>query len=216
MWKTLCEDQIWAMDDFLSQDELDHVLEEWKLFKSFRVVEQQQEEYLIAPIYYHSNQPKRPPRSRKQIQRFVIEKLNTLYIDVLGKAAATENLTYGQFYFKENEPNVSRYDLHIEPDPEDDDRFGDCVFMLYLSDEDDGPLICPSEKDAQELINDTYEKSVANMKVKYVKETQSILPRKNRCVVVRNGTPHYVPVSTGIRKCVTGWSFIPQKLKPIK
>jgi hypothetical protein len=215
MWQNVCEDQVWIMDNFLSQEELDHILNEWKLFKDFRVVEQKQEEYLIAPTYYHSKQPKRPPRSRKQIQKFVIEKLNTLYVDVFGKTADTDNLTHAQFYFKENEPNISRFDLHIEPGPEDDDRFGECVFMLYLSDEDDGPLICPSEKDAQEFITDTYKQSVAKMNIKYVEKTQSILPRKNRCVVVRNGTPHYVPVSTGVRKCVTGWSFIPRKLKNV-
>jgi hypothetical protein len=47
MWQTLCKDQVWVMDNFLSQEELDHVLKEWKSFTSFRVVEQKQEEYLL-------------------------------------------------------------------------------------------------------------------------------------------------------------------------
>ena len=213
MWQNVCEDQVWVMDNFLSQQELDHVLKEWKSFTSFRVVEQKQEEYLLAPIYYHSKQPQRPPRTRKQIQKFVIEKLNTLYINVFGKAAETDNLTHAQFYFKESEPNVSRFDLHVEPGPQDKNSFGDCVFMLYLSDEEDSPLVCPSEEDAREFITDTYNKCIAEMNIKYVTETQSILPKQNRCVVVRNGTPHYVPTGKGIRKCITGWSFIPRKLK---
>lgn len=216
MWNELSENRLWIKDDFLSANELSHILLEWEKFSSFNTIEQKQEEYLLAPTYYHSKQPNRPPRSRKQIQKFVIEKLNILYMEVFGKEADTENLTHAQFYFKENEPNVSRFDLHIEPCPEDDDRFGDCVFMLYLSDEEDGPLICPSEEDAQELITDTYNESISKMNVTYVSETQTIIPKKNRCVVLRNGTPHYVPVGSGTRKCITGWSFTPRKLKRIK
>jgi hypothetical protein len=213
MWQTIATDQIWMQDDFLSEDELTHVLKEWELFTSFHTIEQKKEEYLLAPTYYHSKQPKRPPRSKKKIQTFVIDRLNTLYPNVFGKTADTDNLTYAQFYFKENEPNVSRYDLHVEPGPGEKNSFGDCVFMLYLSDEVDGPITAPSLADAQTLINDVYDKSVSEMVIRYVDQTVSIVPKKNRCVVMRNGTPHYVPTGSGVRKCITGWSFMPRKLR---
>jgi hypothetical protein len=215
MWKSMSPNQVWMQDDFLSEDELAHVLKEWEAFTSFHTIEQKEDEFLLAPTYYHSKQPKRPPRSKKRIQKFVIDKLNVLYEEVFGKKADTDNLTYAQFYFKESEPKVSRFDLHIEPGPGDENSFGECVFLLYLSDEVDSPIVAPSEKDAQHLTNDVYNESISKANVQYVEHTVSVLPKINRCVVVRTGTPHYVPVGTGVRRCISGWSFIPRKLKNI-
>ena len=138
MWKELAKDQVWVHDDFLSPSELKLVLKEWEQFKSFHTLEQKEDSYLLAPTYYHSKQPKRPPKLKKEIQKFVIKRLNTLYEVVFDKTAPDENLTYAQFYFKEAEPGVSRFDLHCEPGPNDKHNFGDCVFLLYLTDEQDG------------------------------------------------------------------------------
>lgn len=215
MWQELAKNQIWVCDNFLEQGDLDLVLGEWDKFTSFRTFEQKMDEYYVAPTYYHSRQPKRPPKNKKELQKIIIGKLNNLYSEKFGMIADDDNLTHAQFYFKENEPGVSRYDLHCEPGPNDANSFGQCVFMLYLTDEVDGELICPSERDAEPLFTKTYLESIKTMTVQYVDHTVSVLPKVNRCVVVRNGTPHYVPICSGRRKCVTGWSFLPKKLQHI-
>jgi hypothetical protein len=215
MWQELAEGKLWLCDNFLSHTELKIVFDEWEKFQKFRTIEQDPDEYYVAPTYYHSKQPLRPPRNRKEIQGFVIPKLNLLYQQMFGEVAPVTDLTYAQFYFKESEPGVSRFDLHCEPGPQSPDHFGHCVFMLYLSDEVDSPIVCPSLIDAAPMMTSIYDESVKNMNVEYVDNTVSVMPKTNRCIVLKNETPHYVPLGTGRRKCITGWSFLGQKLTHI-
>lgn len=211
-FKTVEPGKVWICDDFLSQSELNHVLKEWEEFKEWEVLEQQPDAYHVSNIHYSFERLDPTTFSPKdKIIESVVNRLNPLYRREFNEAAPKYNLDENQFYFKEHEIGKSRFDLHAEPTPDDIRSFGHCVFLLYLTDETDGAIICPSESDAKEagMIDEGFIDGVKGISIDWVKETIETLPKVNRCIVIKNGTPHHVPVCSGRRKCISGWSFLP-------
>ena len=213
--------KVWVCDDFLSQPELEHILNEWDKFGDWDTVEQEQDKAYVSNIYYSYERPKEQPtyQHKGRIVRNVVDRLNPLYKREFGEAAPKYgyDLVKNQFYFKEHKIGESRFDLHAEPTPADENSFGHCVFMLYLSDEVDGAIICPSEQDAADagMITDSFKDGVNGISIDWCKNTVETMPKVNRCIVMKTGTPHYVPPCSGRRKCITGWSFL-NKLPVIK
>jgi len=175
----------------------------------------------VSNIYYSYERPRELPsyEHKCKIVKNVVDKLNLLYGREFGEFASNyaPDLIQSQFYFKEHRVGKSMFDLHAEPTPADKDSFGHCVFMLYLSDEVDGAIICPSKQDAADagMINNEFKDGVKGITIDWCKNTIETIPKVNRCIVMKTGTPHYVPPCSGRRKCITGWSFL-DKLPTLK
>jgi len=206
-WKCLANNQVWIADNFLKADDVDFILDSWNSSAEYQEVAQMGMKYLVTPTNYHYNNVTNRVANYYEIQQKVLAELNLFYKSVIGKNAPTENLSYMQYFLKTAVPNVSFYDLHSEPSVNEKHHFGDAVFMFYLSDEIDGEIVFPNEKDAQPHITPPYEETCKLIKVEYVKETVSVTPKKNSCLVLRTGVPHYVNKCSGIRYCISGMSF---------
>lgn len=206
-WECLAYNQVWMKDNFLTDEMLELVLTSWNESAKYQEVAQGGMKYLVTPTDYHYNNVSNKINNYSTIQREILDTLNPFYLKKFGKTAPDENLSYIQYFLKTAVPNVSFYDLHCEPSTDETEHFGDAVFMLYLSDETDGELVFPTEADAQSKITPAYEETCKLINVKYVNETVSITPKKNRCVVLRTGVPHYVNVCSGMRYCISGMSF---------
>lgn len=204
-WNEVADNHVWVMDDFLSKNELDLILNNW--INPDTEIQQSGMKYLVNPTDYHYNGVMVKIANQQEVQTFVITKLNDLYTKVFGKKAPCTDLNYMQFFLKESTPNKSFYSLHSEPSVNEKEHFGEGVFMLYLSDEDDGEIVFPSEKDATPLFTKEYLKTLEEMTVTYSEKTVKIKPKKNRCVVLRTGIPHYVNMCSGTRKCISGMSY---------
>jgi hypothetical protein len=109
-----------------------------------------------------------------------------------------------QYFFKRNNPAAPvAFDLHAE----DVNIYGPMVFMLYLSDEVDGQLEIPTEEDAKEDWGKGFQDMVDNFPVQFSPTTISLLPKKNRCVVMSTGLAHRVRKCSGTRPNISGWPF---------
>jgi|AntAceMinimDraft_1070359.scaffolds.fasta_scaffold08667_2 hypothetical protein len=206
-WKCISDDQVWVTDNFLSNDQIDFILDSWNKSAEYQEVHQKGMKYLVTPTNYHYQGVNNTILEYNKIQDLILTQINLFYSDVFKKTAPTTNLSYLQYFMKTAVPNVSFYDLHCEPSVEETEHFGDAVFMLYLSDETDGEIIFPNEQDAQQYITPAYQETCRLINVNYVKETVSITPKKNKCVVLRTGVPHYVNKCSGYRYCIQGMSF---------
>ena len=210
-WKEHCNGNVWITENLLSDAELDLITANWK--QADTEVYQAGMKYLVTPTDYHYNGVMDKISNQQEIQQIVIGKLNVLYQKLFQKTAPDHNLNYMQFFFKEAVPNKSFYALHAEPSVNEKEHFGEAVFMLYLTDEIDGEIVFPSKEDAKPLFTNSYRKTLSEMTVTYSDNTTSILPKKNRCVVLRTGIAHYVNKCSGLRKCISGMSFAEDNYK---
>lgn len=206
-WKCLATNQVWVTDNFLKDKDVDFILDSWNSSAEYQEVAQSGMKYLVTPTNYHYNNVTNRVENYYEIQQKVLTELNPFYKSVFGKTAPTKDLSYMQYFLKTAVPNVSFYDLHSEPSINEEHHFGDAVFMLYLSDEIDGEIVFPNEEAAQLHITPAYKETCKLIEVKYVTETISITPKRNRCVVLRTGVPHYVNKCSGMRYCISGMSF---------
>ena len=92
-----------------------------------------------------------------------------------GQPIARENLTPVHLFAKEFDKNS-----FCAPHKEDPEIYGDWVFMLYLTDEQDG---------------------------EFTTDSISILPRRNRLLLCRTGFVHAVNHCTGRRLNISGWPY---------
>ena len=76
----------------------------------------------------------------------------------------------------------------IDRHKEDPEVYGDWVWMLYLTDETDGEL-CTDD--------------------------MSILPKRNRLVVMRTGFDHWVNPCSGARINISGWPFATEQVRAL-
>lgn len=206
-WECLAEDQVWVTDNFLTTDQIASIMQSWNETADYQAVEQQGMKYLVTPTNYHYNSVSNKIANYNSIKDSVLTEINKFYPIVFGMPAPTENLSYMQYFMKTATPNVSFYDLHCEPSTDEEEHFGEAVFMLYLSDEIDGEIVFPNVTDEVPHITPAYEETCGLINVKNVENTVSITPKANRCVVIRTGVPHYVNKCSGLRHCIQGMSF---------
>ena len=151
-----------------------------KLFESLLKFVKKSPEIEINPSNAHYLAHTNKIRLKADYTDPILTKLNKQYQILIGKVTNTTGLSSLQFVSKYAEPNISRYDLHKESPS----LYGECVFMYYLTDEKDGELEIP----------------YLNFK---------FLPKKNTCLIMRNGPMHKVNPCSGRRYALTGWSFAP-------
>ena len=199
-WQNLIDNEVWVCENFLPNTMVDDMLEKMSNSDE-KTLDGADAKHLVGNTYYNYN-VLNDLRHIKEYRTFIIDKLNTLYEPVFGKTAQTEDLSPLNYFFKTFNPKVSKYDLHTES-PE---LFGDAVFMLYLSDEPDGALKIPSRSQCMDMMTDGFRDMMSKVDVRFA-GPKSIMPTRNKCVVMRVGLAHLVEPCSGNRPCVTGWSF---------
>jgi hypothetical protein len=192
----------YIIDNFLDNSTVDEILKNIDS-SSYITLDGDKEKHLVGKTNYTYNVYRDNIRDNKQITEEVFRKLNSFYKTTIGKECPVDNINPLNFFTKSFDPNKGFYDLHTE-DPK---YFGDIVFMLYLTDEQDGELVLPNYNDCLPIWTDGFQSMVDKVDVKYVDKTVSILPKRNRCVFVKVGLAHYVKPCSGNRYTLTGWSF---------
>ena len=199
-WQSLIENEVWVCENFLPNTMVDDILEKMSNSDE-KTLDGADAKHLVGNTYYNYN-VLNDLRHIEEYRTFIIDKLNTLYEPVFGKTAQTEDLSPLNYFYKTFNPKVSKYDLHTES-PE---LFGDAVFMLYLSDEPDGALRIPSRSQCMDMMTDGFRDMMSKVDVRFA-GPKSIMPTRNKCVVMRVGLAHLVEPCSGARPCITGWNF---------
>jgi len=199
-WQETIPNEIWQCENFLPESMVDQMLTDIES-ASAKTLDGNDAKHLVGNTYYNYN-VLNELRQNDEYKTAVIDSLNSLYKNVFGKTAPTQGLSALNYFFKTFNPLKSKYDLHTES-PE---LFGDAVFMLYLSDEQDGELVIPTWNECRDLITDGFKEMMEKIDVRFAGPLK-ILPKKNMCVVMKVGLAHYVKPCSGKRPCVTGWSF---------
>ena len=174
-WKEIIKNEIWTCENFLQDEMIENMLNDMKS-ASEKTLDGGDAKHLVGNTYYNYNVVN-SLRSNEKYKNAVIDNLNTLYKDAFGKIASKENLSALNYFFKTFNPNTSKYDLHTES-PE---LFGDAVFMLYLSDEDDGLLRIPTREQCDDLMTDGFKEMMEKVNVRF-SGPLAIKPKKNTCV----------------------------------
>lgn len=199
-WQSLIENEVWVCENFLPNTMVDDILEQMSNSDE-KTLDGADAKHLVGNTYYNYN-VLNDLRHIEEYRTFIIDKLNTLYEPVFGKTAHTHDLSPLNYFFKTFNPKVSKYDLHTES-PE---LFGDAVFMLYLSDEPDGALKIPSRSQCMDMMTEGFRDMMSKVDVRFA-GPKSIMPTRNKCVVMRVGLAHLVEPCSGARPCITGWNF---------
>ena len=199
-WQSLIDNEVWVCENFLPNTMVDDILEKMSNSDE-KTLDGADAKHLVGNTYYNYN-VLNDLRHIEEYRTFIIDKLNTLYEPVFGKTAQTEDLSPLNYFFKTFNPKISKYDLHTES-PE---LFGDAVFMLYLSNEPDGALRIPSRSQCMDMMTEGFRDMMSKVDVRFA-GPKSIMPTRNKCVVMRVGLAHLVEPCSGNRPCVTGWSF---------
>jgi len=199
-WQSLIENEVWVCENFLPNTMVDDILEKMRNSDE-KTLDGADAKHLVGNTYYNYN-VLNDLRHIEEYRTFIIDKLNTLYEPVFGKTAQTQDLSPLNYFFKTFNPKVSKYDLHTES-PE---LFGDAVFMLYLSDEPDGALKIPSRSQCMDMMTEGFRDMMSKVDVRFA-GPKSIMPTRNKCVVMRVGLAHLVEPCSGARPCITGWNF---------
>lgn len=192
----------YIIDNFIDDFYIEEILNKMKS-SEYISLDGNIEKHLVGETNYQYNVYRDNIRNNQDIKDHVFKKLNDFYQTTLNKTCHTENLNPLNFFTKSFDPDKSFYDLHVE-DPQ---YFGDIVFMLYLTDEEDGELILPDFNDAKNLWTPGFQTMVDKIDVTYVNKTITIKPKRNRCVFVKVGVAHYVRPCSGKRYTLSGWSF---------
>ena len=201
-WQELEPNWLWQHDDFLSDTEVDALLDTLYSTDS-KTKDGAKEAHVISRTLYNYNVFNDNLRNDSATVDMIFDKLNAHFVAQGEQPAPKDNLNGVQFYTKSFEPGKGYYELHVESA----ELFGEFVFMLYLTDETDGEIVLPSEKDAHKDWKPEFQHMVDTLPVRFVENTISVLPKRNRMVCMRVGAPHYVKHCSGSRVCISGWPY---------
>lgn len=214
-WQCIVPNEVWRCSKFLEDETYTRVMSQMSS-SEYSILDGSTRKHAIGHTYYNYNVVKMPVREDTALIEEVFTKLNQLVVS-LGDSPVdyTKPLTPLQFFAKTFNPD-SRYDLHAESRG----MFGKYVFMNYLSDEDSGALVFPTEDEADEYIRlhpenkqgweDTKTRLAAeDNPIRYCGPLK-IHPSKNSCVVFLTGVAHSVdPVidskNNPVRPSLCGW-----------
>lgn len=201
MWQTLLENELYLNDDFLPTEMLDDIAPKIDPQK-FKTINNKNTPPVMFDTNFDYSLLVDADFRDLPLRHFIFEKLNVLVKDVWGVNLPTGSLHHMQYFFKQNNPESGvAFELHAE----DVKIYGPVVFMLYLSDENDGQLETPSAEDAQEDWGSGFQDMINSFPIRFSPSTISVYPRRNRCVVMSTGLAHRVRKSNGSRPNISGW-----------
>ena len=201
MWQTLLENELYLQDDFLPSEMLDGITGHVDMQK-FKTINNKNTPPVMFDTNFDYSLLVDSSFRDLPLRHFIFDKMNPLVNEVWNTSMPTGPLHHMQYFFKKNNPTAGvAFDLHAE----DIKIYGPIVFMLYLSDENDGQLETPCIEDAKEDWGDGFQDMIDTFPIRFSPTTITVYPKRNRCVVMSTGLAHRVRKSHGIRPNISGW-----------
>lgn len=200
-YKTLVPDNVWLFEDMLDEDSLTYLETEY-VNNDFDMIHVNNKDF--KPLMADTDMSYRVVTM--DIYTPIYDALAMLTQAELGKTLTYEKTSGLNMQYKRFE-GTDFYALHAE----DSKKYGDLVYILYLTDEEDGELTLPSYDDAAAEWSNGFDEMTQQFDISFSPETISILPRRNRCIVMRTGIAHKVDACLGRRDSIAGWPWFNSK-----
>ena len=227
MWNEIVKNEIWTYDSFLHDITINQIKENMSkagttelepgeaILPNFRNsgVNATTYNYTVHRTDIHKN---------KILIDLYMDKVNKL-LQPLTEVSVPKEKLEGLQLFTKSFTNRGWYDLHTEPI----NKYGTYAFMHFLSDEEGGELIFPSQEETKkhlERFPDQKTRWEENIKLveskgypmRYLNNI-TIKPTYNKCIIFAIGSAHYVNplkgnVSETARPVVTGWPYATKDL----
>ena len=212
MWQTLLQHKLFIQDNFLPDQLVNQIVNNIDA-KKFKSVNNRNTPPVMFDTNFDYDLLVDPLFRETDLRKIIFAKMNPLAQQEWNMVLPEGNLHHMQYFLKQNNPDAPvAFDLHAE----DAGIYGPMVFMLYLSDEIDGQLEIPTEEDANEDWGKGFQDMIDHFPVCFSPETISLLPKKNRCVVMNTGLAHRVRKCSGTRPNISGWPFFkPEQLQSL-
>jgi len=200
-YKTLVKDKAWILENFLSESDLSYLYDQY-VNKDFDMLHVNNQDF--KPLMANTGMSYRV--ITMDIYKPIYNALSTISTNEFGKNLDCTKTSGLNMQYKRFEPS-DYYDLHAE----DSKKYGDMVYIMYLTDEKDGELIIPSLEDAKKEWSDGFQQMTQQFDIGFANQTVSVTPRKNTCVVMRTGIAHIVRSCSGRRDSIAGWPWFIKK-----
>jgi len=178
---------IWIHDNFLEKKEINYLLS--LDINNFSHINNKDYKPLMADTAFSYRV------SNIDLYKPIYDKLNELHSMELNEKNHILNMQYKKFEDDDN------YALHAE-NPK---IYGKNAYVLYLTNEIDGELIFPSKEDAIKEWSNGFNQMYNQFKITFLKKTTSVLPKINRCIIMKTGIAHLVRPCNGPRLSIAGW-----------
>lgn len=196
-YKELIPNNVWLFEHMLDEESLSYLDREY-VNKEFDMIHVNNKDF--KPLMADTDMSYRV--ITMEIFKPIYDKLNVLTCNEFGVSLAYEKTSGLNMQYKRFEGN-DFYALHAE----DKSKYGDLVYILYLTNEIDGNLVLPSFEDAQPQWSDGFQEMTEQFEVGFSPTTVDIIPKRNRCIVMRTGIAHYVNPCSGRRDSIAGWPW---------
>lgn len=213
MPEEIVRDQIWKMDNVLSEPLLQDILKSIDLgIQKARTVTSENTTPKFCYSGFHYLHLPLEEQLRHQAYDSILRTLLQIDPTLPVHQESSPELSYSTLFLK-GFAKGSHYHLHAE----DKNVFGSLAYILYLSDEDTGRIIFPRLRDLPQVAG---EEELKNWRVmesylkdnqttpKYLNETLEMSPRRNQLIAFRIGLVHKVDEFLGPetgRYCFTGF-----------
>lgn len=187
---TLVDNQVWSIDNFLAADDFNYLLDTY-VNKDFDMIHVNNKDFV--PIMADTDMSYRVVSI--PIFRPIIDSIEQHLNIKLNLSTSKLAMQYKRFL--END----HYALHAE----DASKYGDYVYIMYLTDEKDGELIIPSYEDAMKENTVGFDQMREMFDITFAPETITYKPKANTCVVMKTGIAHIVRKCSGRRDSIAGW-----------
>lgn len=196
-YKTLVQNNVWLFKDFLNEEDFAYLEKEY-VNNEFDMLHVNNKDF--KPLMADTDMSYRVVTM--DIYKPIYDKLNELVIKEFNKPLLYEKTSGLNMQYKRFEGN-DFYALHAE----DSKKYGDLVYIFYLTDENDGELVLPSFEESQSEWTKGFREMTEQFEVSFSPKTISITPRKNTCIVMKTGIAHRVNACTGRRDSIAGWPW---------
>ena len=187
---TLLDNQVWSIDNFLSEDNFKYLLDNY-VNRDFDMIHVNNKDFV--PIMADTDMSYRVVSI--PIFQPIIDSITHNLNITLDISKSKLAMQYKRFLKDDH------YALHAE----DSTKYGDYVYIMYLTDEADGELIIPSYDDAMEENTPGFDDMRKMFNVSFAPKTITYMPKANTCVVMRTGIAHIVRKCSGRRDSIAGW-----------
>jgi len=196
-YNTLVPNSVWLFENFLSDEHVAYLEREY-VYKDFDMIHVNNKEF--KPLMADTDMSYRV--ITMDIYKPIYDRLNELTLTEFNKKLKLEKTSGLNMQYKRFLGN-DFYALHAE----DCKKYGDLVYIYYLSDEQDGELVLPCRNDALDEWSQGFQEMTQQFHVEFSPKTISITPQKNTCVVMKTGIAHKVNSCTGRRDSIAGWPW---------
>lgn len=200
--KTLVPNSAWLVTDFLSDDDFQYLHDQY-VGKQLDMIHINNADF--KPLMADTDMSYRAVTM--DIYKPIYDALEPIVNDHFEQSLPLEKTSGLNMQYKRFEQD-DFYALHAE----DRSKYGDVVYIMYLSDESDGELVLPSFEDAQKEWSTGFQEMTEQFSITFADNTVTVTPQANTCVIMRTGLAHIVRRCSGSRDSIAGWPFFKKKV----